>query len=190
VPVEEPAIEELHPLLAARRSPSSFDPARPVSPGQLGALLEAARWAPSAGNSQPWAFIAGLRGDETHGRLLAHLTGSSARWAPAAGLLLANLGHVHVEETDWDYSEFSIYDLGQAVAHMTLQAQAMGLAVRQFRAFDRDALAAEFDVPEHWQVTLMSAIGYPGADGEPAKAGRERRTIEQLLWPAAGEAPR
>ncbi len=189
------AAEEIHPLLAARRSPSSFDDSRPVSQRQLELLLEAARWTPSAGNSQPWAFIAGLRGDDTHRRLVAHLAGSSSRWAPSAGLLLGNLGHVHVEETDWDYSEFSIYDLGQAVAHMTLQAQAMGLAVRQFRAFDREAIEAEFAVPEHWQVTSMSAVGYASPvaaeqEGERRAPARERRTTEQLLWPAADEARR
>lgn len=189
---EQPPDEVLHPLLAARRSPSSFDGSRPVTRGQLETLLEAARWTPSAGNSQPWAFIAGLRGDQTHRRLVAHLAGSSSRWAPSAGLLLANLTHVHVEETDWDYSEFSLYDVGQAVAHVTLQAQAMGLAVRQFRAFDRDAIAAEFAVPAHWQVTSMSAVGHAGAEqeGERGASGRERRTTEQLLWPAAEEARR
>ncbi len=62
--------------------------------------------APSAGNSQPWAFIVGARGDRVHGRLLEHLAGSSARWAPTASVLVANLAHRFVEETDWEYSEF------------------------------------------------------------------------------------
>jgi nitroreductase len=169
----------LHPLLASRWSPTAFDPMHEVSDRDVGALLEAARWAPSAGNSQPWALIVGRRGDETHRRLVRHLAGSSARWAPTASLLVANLSHRHVEDTDWDYSEFSLYDLGQAVAHMTLQAQALGLAVRQFRAFDREGVAAEFAVPRHWQVTTMSAIGRAG-DEDP---GRARRTLQELVWP-------
>lgn len=179
----------LHPLLASRWSPTRFDASYDVTASEVELLLEAARWAPSAGNSQPWAFIVGARGDATHRRLLRHLAGSSATWVPSASLLLANLCHRYVEDTDWDYSEFSLYDLGQAVAHMTLQAEAMHLAVRQFRAFDRAGVAAEFDVPLHWEVTTMSAIGrVPAARGDdpagPSKeAGRARRGVGDIIWP-------
>jgi len=84
----------LHPLLAGRWSPASFDPCHDVAPDEIVVLLEAARWAPSAGNSQPWAFIVGQRGDAAHGRPVRHLAGSSARWAPAASVLMANLARV------------------------------------------------------------------------------------------------
>ncbi|MBU2662163.1 nitroreductase family protein [Actinoplanes bogorensis] len=171
----------LHPLLATRWSPATFDPAHEVEAAQAELLVEAARWAPSAGNSQPWAFIVGRRGDDTHRRLVRHLAASSGRWAPSAGILVANLAHRYVEGTDWEYSEFAQYDLGQAVAHMTIQAQALGLSARQFRAFDRDALAAEFDVPGHWEVTTMSAFGRGPARENPEPA-RERRPIGELLW--------
>ena len=181
----------VHPLLASRWSPTSFDPKHEVSPGEVEALLEAARWAPSAGNSQPWAFIVGRRGDVRHARLVQHLSGSSSRWAPTASLLVANLAHRYVEDTDWDYSEFSLYDLGQAVAHMTLQAQALGLSARQFRAFDQAAVAAEFDVPPHWEVTTMAAYGRPAlSNSSPPSlttdkdaSSRQRRTVDELLWP-------
>ncbi len=139
----------LHPLLAARWSPTTFDASDELTAAETEALLEAARWAPSAGNSQPWAFIVGQRGDATHARLVRYLARSSGAWAPAASLLIANLAHRYVEGTDWEYSEFSLYDLGQAVAHMTVQAQALGLHVRQFRAFDRAGLAAEAEPPAH-----------------------------------------
>src|SRR5215469_6586127 len=111
----------LHPLLAGRWSPASFDACYDVTEDEIEVLLEAARWAPSAGNSQPWAFIVGRRGDATHQRLARYLAGSSATWAPAASLLVANLAHRYVADTDWEYSEFSLYDLGQAVAHLTVQ---------------------------------------------------------------------
>ncbi|GGQ75886.1 nitroreductase family protein [Couchioplanes azureus] len=176
----------LHPMLAARWSPTTFDPVHEVDAGQVELLVEAARWAPSAGNSQPWAFVVGRRGDETHRRLVRHLAASSGRWAPSASVLVANLAHRYVEDTDWEYSEFAHYDLGQAVAHMTLQAQALGLFVRQFRAFDRDGVAAEFGVPAHWEVTTMSAIGrVPAGAGpldSPVPASRERRPVGELLW--------
>jgi hypothetical protein len=105
-------------------------------------------------------------------------------------VLVANLAHLHVEDTDWDYSEFSLYDLGQAVAHMTIQAQALGLSARQFRAFDRDALAAEFAVPAHWQVTTITAFGValggpaqPSNPDEGAARERERNPLGDVLWP-------
>lgn len=182
----------LHPLLASRWSPTSFDASYEVPDGEIDALLEAARWAPSAGNSQPWAFIVARRGDTTHERLVRHLAGSSASWAPTASLLVANLAHRLVEGTDWEYSEFSLYDLGQAVAHMTLQASALGLSARQFRAFDRDGLGAEFAVPGHWEVTTMMAVGRAAlADGlRPAPtsadaSARQRRAVIDILWPVA-----
>jgi nitroreductase len=200
----------LHPLLAGRWSPASFDASHVVTADEIEALLEAARWAPSAGNSQPWAFIVGQRGDATHQRLVRHLAGSSARWAPSASLVVANLAHRYVEDTDWEFSEFSLYDLGEAVAHMTLQAQALGLSARQFRAFDRAGVAAEFDVPRHWEVTTMVAIGrpalatpsrpapvrstavpsaavpsaaVPSAVVPPDSEMRQRRAVGDIVWP-------
>jgi nitroreductase len=74
----------LHPLLAARWSPTTFDASYELGASEIEALLEAARWAPSAGNSRPWAFIMGQRGDATHTRLVRYLTRSSGAWAPAA----------------------------------------------------------------------------------------------------------
>ncbi|RBY83558.1 nitroreductase [Geodermatophilus sp. TF02-6] len=188
---DQPEGPVLHPLLAGRWSPTTFDPAYEASPAEVEVLLEAARWAPSAGNSQPWAFIVGRRGDRTHRRLVRHLAGSSAAWALTASLLIANLAHRFVEGTDWEFSEFAVYDLGQAVAHLTVQAQALGLHVRQFRAFDRADLAAEFAVPSHWEVTTMAAVGrLPPAlaasiDPEPAELlTRSRRALDDIVWTA------
>ncbi|GAA3297817.1 nitroreductase family protein [Dactylosporangium vinaceum] len=182
----------LHPLLAARWSPTVFDPAFEVTPAGTELLVEAARWAPSAGNSQPWAFIVARRGDDTHRRLIRHLAPSAGRWAPSASVLVANLAHRWVEGTDWEFSEFAHYDLGQAVAHMTFQAGALGLSVRQFRAFDQAAVAADFAVPGHWEVTSMSAIGRVPADSGPRPPSalspapaRVRRPVDDLLWTAA-----
>jgi len=182
----------LHPLLAERWSPATFDPSYEVTASEVDAILEAARWAPSAGNSQPWAFITARREDPIHARLVRRLTGSSAAWAPSASLLVANLCHRYVEDTDWEYSEFAHYDLGQAVAHMTFQAQALGLYARQFRAFHRTALAAEFAVPNHWEVTTMTAFGRrpPGRRDSPVstpggeRPQRRRRSAREIRWMA------
>ena len=178
-------MELVHPLLTARWSPTTFDAVHEIDVAQVDSLLEAARWAPSAGNSQPWAFIVGRRGDETHQRLVRHLAGSAARWAPDAGLLVANLAHRYVADTDWDYSEFSSYDLGQAVAHMTIQAASLGLCARQFRAFDRDALTTEFAVTPHWEVTTMTAFGAAPAETRRGAPDRIRREPRELHWPEA-----
>lgn len=181
----------LHPLLAGRWSPTKFDPAHEIAADEIEVILQAARWAPSAGNSQPWAFIVARRGTEGHTRLVRYLAGSSAAWAPSASMLVANLSHRFVEDTDWEFSEFSVYDLGQAVAHMSIQAQALGLHTRQFRAFDRDGIAKEFAVPAHWEVTTLAAIGRAVPDagrtsalevtGEPPV--RARRALDEILWP-------
>ena len=183
----------LHPLLASRWSPTVFDDAAQISVAEIESLLEAARWAPSAGNSQPWAFIVGRRGERDDDRLIRHLTKSSGAWAPMAGLLVANLSHRFVEDTNWDYSEFAVYDLGQAVADMTFQPQYLGLSVRQFPPFDREGLATEFDVPAHWEITTMSAIGRSPTDVPPPlvvaptgeQTSRDRRPVTDVRWPQA-----
>jgi predicted oxidoreductase (fatty acid repression mutant protein) len=168
-----------------RFSPIRFDETHQIGADEIDSLLDAARRAPSAGNSQPWAFIVGRRGDDVHARLVPHLARSSSAWAPAASLLLANLSQRLVEDSDLEYSEFSHYDLGQAVSHLTFQAHSLALAVHQFRAFDRDAIAAEFNVPAHWEVTSMAAVGVPIGEVEAhagAGTSRERKPLSDIIW--------
>jgi nitroreductase len=183
---ENAALSALHPLLARRWSPLAFDERHELTDDQVVVLLEAARWAPSAGNSQPWSFVVGRRGDAVHERLVARLAPSARRWAPSAAVLVANLAHRLVEDTDWEFSEFSLYDLGQAVAHLTLQAESLGLGVRQFRAFDREGIAADFGVPDHWEVTSMAAIGRVPEGAEPPTSeesgSRRRRGVDEICW--------
>jgi nitroreductase len=150
-------------------------------------LVEAARWSPSAGNSQPWSFVTAHRGDEVHRRLVPLLATSSRRWAPDAALLVVNVCHRYVEDTDWDSSEFAEYDLGQSVAHMTLQALSMGLSSRQFRAFDRDAVQRELGLPRHWVAMTMTAIGRPAGEAPPD--GRVRRSLADVWWQPGPAAP-
>lgn len=177
---------ELTSFSRERFSPLAFDVRHAVTDPEIEVLLEAARRAPSAGNSQPWAFIIGRRGDAVHERLTRHLARSSSRWAPTASLLVANLTRVYVDDSELEYSEFAHYDLGQAVAHLSFQAHALGLAVHQFRAFDRDGIAAEFNVPKVWEVTTLAAIGVPatGADEVTGPGtSRDRLAVDDILWP-------
>ena len=159
--------EVLTPLLRQRESTMVYDPTHVLAPGALRAILEAARWAPSAGNSQPWSFIVGLRGDATHAAIVDLLSTANQAWAPAASAILLTL---HQAATDEDhevsYSDYAMFDLGQAVAHLTVQARSMGLQVRQFGGFDHAGAAARFAVPAHWAVTTGIALGLPGTRGE------------------------
>ncbi|MDR2997987.1 MAG: nitroreductase family protein [Microbacterium sp.] len=179
-------VPEVHPALAGRFSPVGFDATIDIDDQRVDTLLDAARHAPSAGNSQPWMFVVARRGDAVHQRIVPHLARSSSVWAPSASLLVANLAHVTIEGSDgWEYSEFARYDLGQAVAHMTVQALHLGFDAHQFRAFDREGLAAEFQIPSHWEVTSMTAFGVSAhAPGEARSPGtsRERAGRSDITW--------
>ncbi|WP_328943173.1 nitroreductase family protein [Streptomyces sp. NBC_00250] len=168
----------IHPLLAGRFSPYRFDPTATVDDHSLGLLLEAARWAPSAGNSQPWGFFTGRPGEPDHERVVRHLAPSSARWATNAGLLVVTLTRRRVDDSELLYSEFADYDLGQAIAHMTVQAEAMGLASHQFRAFDLEGLTKELSPNPGWEIVSMVALGK--AADEPLES-RDRRSVADLL---------
>ncbi|MCG7526560.1 nitroreductase family protein [Streptomyces sp. OfavH-34-F] len=178
----------IHPLLAGRFSPYRFDPSGAVDDHALGLLLEAARWAPSAGNSQPWGFFVGRPGEPEHDRLLPHLAPSSASWAADAGLLVVTLTRRYVDDTRLTYSEFADYDLGQAIAHLTVQAQALGLAAHQFRAFDLEGLTKELDPNPGWSIVSMVAVGRAA---DSPSANRDRRSVGHLLsapWSPAEQA--
>ncbi|HZX07652.1 nitroreductase family protein [Kribbella sp.] len=172
----------VHPLLASRFSPLLFDSAQTVTDDDVDLLLEAARWAPSAGNSQPWAYFVARRDEPEHKRIVRHLARSSARWAPTAALLVVTMAHRYVEDTDWAYSDFADYDLGQSVAHLTLQAHAMGLACRQFRAFDLEALGTDLNPGPGWHIVSMIAVGTPAEDRPTARARRSTAELRTAPW--------
>lgn len=176
----------LHPLLADRWSPRGFDAGHRLDDETLGTLLEAARWAPSANNSQPWRFLVGRRGDDTFGRLAEVLAGFNQAWAPAASALVL----VVAETTDetGQPRPYALYDSGQAVAAMTLQGEAEGLSLHQMGGFDADAARAAFELDETLTPVVVVAVGRhdPAADLPEALAVREtaprtRLPLEALL---------
>ena len=171
------------PLLRERRSVREYDDSHELGTADLASLLEAARWAPSAGNSQPWAFLVGRRGDAAHQIFVPLLAPSVRRWAPAASALVFAL-HQTASGPEDDaplYSDYAAYDLGQAVAHLTVQASAFGLSCHQFAAFDHDGMAAACDVPAHWTVTTGIAVGL-GITAELAP--RTRRPLTEIAYGA------
>jgi nitroreductase len=162
--------ETLTPLLRDRESVMVYDRSHVLGPDTLRAILEAARWSPSAGNSQPWGFIVGLRGDDTHAAMVEVLSSANQVWAPSASAIILTLHQVATDEDhELAYSDYAMFDLGQAVAHITVQARSMGLQVRQFGGFDHGAATERFAVPPHWAVTTGIALGLPAGpddDGE------------------------
>ncbi|TYB93785.1 nitroreductase [Micromonospora sp. WP24] len=145
---------DLTPLLAFRWSPRAFDPSTELNPEEAASLLEAARWAPSAGNRQPWRFALGHRDDETWKRVLTCLPVDDQGWARHASALLVG---AHTGD-----DERAAYDLGQAVAHLTVQATALGLHVHQLTRFDRPGLALELDLPGEVHPLVVAAVGRIG----------------------------
>jgi nitroreductase len=168
----------LHPLLAERWSPRAFDPQYELTDVQLTALIEAARWAPSASNTQPWRFAVTRRGSAAHTAVFGALAPGNQAWAHAASALI-----VAAAETvgpDGVERQWAVYDTGQAVAHLLVQAQHEGLAVHQMGGFDRDRLAAA--LPPHVTPVAVLAIGRrdnPARLTEPF-AGRETAARERL----------
>lgn len=182
----------LHPLLAERWSPRSFDPTRPVEPTQLAAVLEAARWAPSSSNSQPWRFVVGLRGDETFKTVFDTLMPGNQVWAANAGVLLVAVTQTLTEAGK--QRRHGAYDTGQAVALMTVQAQAEGLGVHQMGGFSAPALTDALGLPEGYEPTTVIAIGHVGdPDSLPEalatreRAPRERRPLAETAYRTWGE---
>ena len=177
---------ELHPLLAARWSPRAFDPVAELTQAEVSSLLEAARWAPSYGNSQPWRFVVGSRDDETHKRIFANLSERNQRWAGDASVLIVA---AHVTETAAGVPlRHAAYDLGQAVAHLSVQAAALDLHVHQMGGFDADSLRTDLELPAELEIAVVIALGRLGSpDSLPADlrarelALRTRRPLAEML---------
>jgi len=187
--VTDPAAapRDLHPLLADRRSPRAFDPSATLDADRLDLLLDAARWAPSASNTQPWRFLAGRRGDRAFDALLAALRPANREWAHDAAALVL----IAAETVDPDGAPrpWAAYDAGQAAAHLTAQASALGLSVRQMGGFVADDLPA---LPERVAPLTVVAVGValPAdriPDGHPATRlpARGRRPLGELLLDVA-----
>lgn len=164
-------------LLQNRWSPRDFDPNHEVSDQDVAALLEAARWAPSAMNKQPWRFIVGRRGDAVRARIEASVRGYS-EWALKASVLVVNIFDNWKPETLWP-----IYDLGGTVMSMCVEAENLGLHARQFAYFDHAKLAAEFEIAEPFKAVTMTAIGVTPAGVKPSD--RIRKGVDELLWPTS-----
>jgi hypothetical protein len=159
--------------LDTRWSPRSFDPTATVSDRQLDALLEAARWAPSASNTQPRRFIVARRGTHHFDTIVGALMGFNAAWA----------GNAETSTVEGDVRPFAEYDLGQAVAHLSVQAQAEGLHTHQMAGVEWEKIVAAFDLAENLKPMTITAVGVVDGADKLVEALAERETLPRTRLP-------
>jgi nitroreductase len=180
---------EIHELIAVRRSPRAFS-GQPVEPEILQALFEAARWAPSSFNEQPWRFIYAAKDmPEEYSTLLDILSERNRQWAHSAPVLLLSIAKDTFTRNEKP-NRHAFHDVGLAMGNLTLQATASGLYVHQMAGFDREKARETLQIPEGYEAVAMAAIGYPAGDPgdlpEPLKslenAPRTRKSLEEIVY--------
>jgi nitroreductase len=156
-----PAAVPIHELIANRWSPRAFE-SRAVEPEKLRTLFEAARWAASSYNAQPWYFIVGLENEpENFKKVLDCFVAVNQNWAknaPVVALSVAGLKMPH----DGSANRHAFHDVGQAAATLALQATALGLQAHQMAGIVPDKAREIFAIPADYEAVAGFAIGYPG----------------------------
>jgi len=170
----------IHPLVE-RWSPRAYDPTAEVSTDVLRTILEAARWAPSANNSQPWRFIVARRGSDAFTTVHDALLGFNQAWADSAAVLIVNIAET--ADAEGKPRPWARYDLGQAVAHLTVQAQHEGLHTHQMGGFDAARIAEAFGLADNLEVVSITAIGVLGDVDALPEPLREREVAPRLRKP-------
>ena len=178
----------LHDMVAERRSPLAYSDRR-VEPEELRSLLEAARWAASSCNQQPWHFIVATKDEpEEYGRLLGLLAPANAQWAGRAPVLMLTMAKL-TYDANGAPNRHALHDVGQATAHLALQATALGLGVHQMGGFDAERAREEFSIPEGYEPVAAIAVGYPGHPEDlpeglraRARAPRTRRELGEFVF--------
>jgi nitroreductase len=151
----------IHDLLARRWSPRAFD-AQPVDADLLRTLFEAARWAPSSNNEQPWRFIVASKNHEVDwNRLFNCLAAGNQQWAVRAPVLMLSVASMHFED-DGKPNRHAFHDIGLATENLVLQATASGLIAHQMAGFDVEKARVDLRIPAGYEPVAMIAIGYPG----------------------------
>ncbi|MGW9112009.1 nitroreductase family protein [Microbacterium sp. NPDC055683] len=170
-------------VLADRWSPRAYAGTSAVDEAKLSSALEAARWSPSAYNGQPWRFIVARRGSEAHAAVVSALVEFNQLWASHAPVLVVAVAEV--ANAEGRANSHAVYDLGQAVAHLSIQAHHDGLLVHQMSGFDADAVRARFGLEERFAPTTVIALGELGDVDALPEALRERETAPRERRPLA-----
>lgn len=168
--------------IQARQSLRSFSD-QAVEPATLHVLFEAARWAASCFNEQPWRFVYATREQPAEfDRLLHCLVEHNQSWAREAPVLIATLAAKHFAKNGKP-NHHAGHDLGLAMGNLSLQAASLGLHVHEMAGFDAAKVMSDLNVPAEYEALTMATIGYPGKPDQLSDALREKETAPRSRKP-------
>lgn len=176
-----PADHPVNELIQNRWSPRAYSD-RPVERRLLAQLFEAARWAPSSSNEQPWSFVFGEKGSEGYQRIFDALVPFNQGWVKSVPVLAIGLARKH-SSRDGAVNNYALYDLGQAVAQLAVEATAQGLVVHQMAGFDHDKARTNLNVPETHHIGSVMAIGYWGDPNSLPETIKDRELAPRTRYP-------
>jgi nitroreductase len=171
----------IHELISGRKSIRSFED-RSIDNDTLNVLFEAARWAPSSRNEQPWRFLVAKRGSNSFNTMASTLTESNKTWAQKSSALVLVLSKIRFTDPDVPNSH-SLFDTGLAVANFSFQAQAYGISLHQMGGFHPAAVREKFGVPEGFEPVVIIALGYKGSPDALPDHLRARETMHRSRKP-------
>jgi nitroreductase len=182
--MQKPAPTEfpVHDLIRDRWSPRAFAD-KTVPPEVLCSVFEAARWAPSSNNEQPWAYIVATREDKQNlEKMLSVLVEFNANWAKNASVLALAITELAFAKNNAP-NRNAQYDTGAATALLSVEATARGLAVHQMAGFDPDKARQAFEIPLGWDAIAAIAIGFPGDPESLPQPLRDRELAPRVRKP-------
>lgn len=175
----QPQIED---LLKKRWSPLAFSE-RMVEVDKLQSILEAASWAASSYNEQPWSYIIATKENQTEfERLLSCLAEGNQEWAKQAPILMISVAKLHFERNGKE-NRHAFHDVGAASANLAIQATALGLYIHQMAGFDV-ALAREvYAIPDGYEPVAAIALGYLGDSQTLSERLQQRESAPRTRKP-------
>ena len=187
----------VHDIISRRWSPRAFDSSKPLSRGQVMALLEAARWAPSCFGDEPWRYLVWDRNRDPGSWQEAFecLSEGNQAWVKNVPLLLASIASSQFARNGKP-NRWGQHDTGAASANLVLQAVALGLAAHQMGGFNVDMLRERFAIPNGFTPMAMIAVGYQadvatleGEFKERELATRTRRPLGEKFFEGKWDVP-
>lgn len=155
-----PAVPGVMEEILLRWSPRAFAD-KPVAADDLKKIFEAAHWAASSFNEQPWRFLVGRKGDATYKKIFDSLVEFNRMWAKSAPVLVLSVGKMTFSHNGSpDY--YGLHDTGAATAYLTLQTSALGLHAHSMGGFDHEKARELFGIPEDYAMGAVTALGYLG----------------------------
>ena len=160
--VQRKTESSVHDQFTARWSPRAFKDTA-LTDADLQPLFEAARWAPSASNNQPWRFAYGLRGDAGFAKIAEALVPFNRAWAEKAGALVVVASASTVEKDgEAKPNPWAAFDSGTAWGYFALQAVHEGLVSHAMGGFDAEVLAKNLNLPAGYELHAVVAVGHRG----------------------------